>query len=202
MKLASFISLLVLFASLILLPSCSNDAEEEELTEPCHERIFPENPITQELNCDPGLSFPLIIEGTSQVGTVRIVPQDNAFKVSYITTGDWVLHKVSLFAGRPQDLRTTHSCTPILDPLSYTSSPQTPANSYGIAFYVNSVEDCFYFITSAEVSNPQDPTSEIELAIANTGNRLIGNHNGWYGVLCKSSCLSEIPVPLDCPVFP
>ena len=174
----------------------------EEPAIPCHEQIFAENPIMQELNCDPGLSFPLIVEGISQVGTVRVVPMDGVFKVSYITTGDWLIHQVNIFAGAPEDMRTTDACAPIMDPLAYAGVQQTPDNDYEMGFYINSVEECFYFITTAEVSNSQDVDSELELAIANTGNRLSGNHNGWYGVLCKSSCLSEIPVASDCPVFP
>lgn len=202
MKLHPFFSILVLLAVTCFVQSCSEDTEIEEMAEPCHTQIFSDDPISQDLTCDPGLSFPLIVEGTSQVGTVRITPVNGAYKVSYITTGDWLIHKVSIFAGPPQNLRTRDDCSPILDPLAYTSSLETADNSYGIGFYEYSVDTCFHFITTAEVSKSSDIGSETELAIANTGNRLSGNQTGWYGVLCKSSCVTEIPLPSDCPVFP
>ena len=102
MKLHPFFSILVLLAAILFLSGCSEDTELEEIVEPCYKRLFSEAPIYQDLSCDPGLSFPLIVEGTTQVGTVRITPMNGAYKVSYITTGDWLIHKVSIFAGPPQ----------------------------------------------------------------------------------------------------
>ncbi len=202
MKFHSLFSLLVLFAAMYFLPGCSETVEMEELAEPCHTGFLTDNPISQELTCDPGLSFPLIVEGTSQVGTVRVIPVNGAFWVSYTTTGDWMIHKASIFADRAESIRTIDDCTPIFDPLAYTGALQTPAQNYQLAFYENSVADCFHFITTAEVSRSQDNDLETELAIANTGNRLSGNQHGWYGILCKSGCLTEINLPPDCQVFP
>ncbi|ARV11755.1 hypothetical protein [Gilvibacter sp. SZ-19] len=194
---------LLVFAFVLVMASCSNDANDSYENSPDVQFTITERTTDDIDGKDEVVTCAAteLIAGQNYVaGEILVTADESTVYITYRTYDGWVIDATHLFAGVCEDIPQNRAGNPKIGVFDHATSHSASVDEVTYALDIEFFEQCFCVAAHAEVSLLNEAGTVIQSETAwGSGTTFDGNSWAMYSDFCLDGCTENNDGPADDP---